>query len=145
MAVATQCFKQRVLDFKTHIFCERSFPPPREIGISLLTKIIPMMDYKNDFAFAWHWKANDVCLYSKAEYEKETEYYITTHKMKRNKGDTVYHYDFIANGKKRRCILMTEIWYVPDEDHNISPIAYLFGQFMGCGLHITKCSFSDVA
>lgn len=140
----TQCFKQKVLDFKMKIFSEEAMPSPRAIGVYLLTKVIPSMDERKEDSFAWHFAGKDVCLYTKAEYDAEINNYINTHKMKCSKGNVVWHYDYtLAGGKKRRCVMTTEIWFKPDADHSISPIALLCGQFMGNGLHITRCVFQD--
>ena len=116
------------------------------LGITILAKLIPEMDKNNEVAFAYHYAMKDLCAYSAADYNSETSNYKKTHKMKCDKGDTVWFYEFKnKDGKKRRCILETEIWYKPNAEHSVSPIAILFSQFFANGLHITKCRFEDAA
>lgn len=114
------------------------------LAITILAKLIPEMDKRNEVAFAFHYAMRDLAAYSAADYAAETNNYKKTHKMKKDDGDTTWVYEFKnKDGKKRRCILTTEIWYKPGAEHSVSPIAYLFGQFFANGLHITKCRFED--
>ena len=138
-------FKKRVLsdNFPT-IYTNTKMPDPKHLGVYLMTKVIPVMDERNEYAFGWFWAREDVGVYSKEEYTTETNMYKTTHKMKCAPGDTTWYYDYKVGDKKRRCIMTTEIWYKPRANHNVSPIAILFAQFMGAGLHIVKCKFEDV-
>lgn len=135
--------KQHVLNYKTKVFMSNQVADPKHLGIHLLAKAIPSMDNGKEVAFAWHWAMKDVTIYTKQEYETETSMYKNTHKMKKTNGDTTWFYDFKKDGKMRRCIMTTEIWYKPNTEHNVSPIAILMGQFMANGFHITKCVFQD--
>ena len=135
--------KEQVLNFKTkiHGYCPAD---PRHLGVYLLTKVIPMMDGTGDVAFAWAWAKNDVGVYNQSEYDGETKMYRKQHKMKKTDGDTTWFYEFKnKDGKKRRALITTEIWFKEDADHNTSPIAILLGQFFGAGLHISKVKFED--
>ena len=142
-SVAPSSFKDAVLNFKTRIFTNAPLPDPRHLGVYLLTKVIPQMDANGEHSFAWIWAAKDVGVYNQQEYETETEMYRKKHKMRKADGDTTWFYDYTLKGKKRRCVMTTEIWYKEGKEHNVSPIAYLFGQFMANGFHITKCRFED--
>lgn len=135
--------KKQVVEFKTMIYgnCPAD---PRLLGIHLLTKVIPAMDGTGDVAFAWGWAKNDVVVYNQSEYDTETGMYAKKHKMKKDDGDTEWHYEFKKGDKKRRAVITTEIWYKPNGNHNTSPIAILLGQFFGAGLHIAKVRFEDV-
>jgi hypothetical protein len=101
------------------------------------------MEEDNDVAFAWHWRANDACVYSAEELALEIDNY-KSRGLKCSKGDSTWFYDWTIKGKKHRCLMTTEIWYKEDEDHRTSPFAYLFNQFMGAGLHITRVRFVDL-
>ena len=136
-------FKTAVMDFNTSIYSQRELPDPKHLGMSLLTKVIPQMEAQGDVAFAWGWKPKDVLLYNKQEYETETNRYKDHFKMKCDNGDKVWFYDYTYKDKKRRAILTTEIWYDPKGQHSVSPIAFLFRQFLAAGLHITKVRFED--
>jgi hypothetical protein len=139
-------FKKAVVDYKMRVFASGGAGlDPRSIGIFILTKVIPMMDAQNDIAFFWHWARSDVGVYNQKEYDEETGRYKKQHKMVKDDGDATWFYDFKnKDGKMRRCIITTEIWYKKGADHNVSPIAYLFGQMFGNGFHIAKCRFEDV-
>lgn len=141
-------FKKHIVDYKQPRFfvADASQLPPdlRHMGIFLLTKVIPQMDAEGDMAFYWAWAAKDIGVYNQSEYDEETRRYKKEHKMKMSKGDTTYFYEFKnKDGKMRRCILTTEIWFKEDEHHRLSPVAMLMGQMFGNGLHITKCRFED--
>jgi hypothetical protein len=136
-------FKDAVMGFSTRIFSQGDLPDPKQLGIRLLTKCIPQMEAGGDVAFAWGWRVNDVVLYNQREYATETNMYKDRFKMKCCLGDTTWFYDYTSKGKKRRAILTTEIWYKPDAEHNTSPIAFLFRQYLSAGLHITKVRFED--
>ncbi len=125
------------------VFTSKPMPDPKTLGVILLSRLIPAMEDMGEFAFAWHWAANDIVSYTKSDYDNETGSYKNVHKMECSKGETVWHYDYTFKGKKRRCILETEIWFKPGKEHNVSPMAMLFCQFMGNGLHITKCRWED--
>ena len=129
---------------QTRIFANGPMPDLKKLAVMILAKAIPNMEEHGDVAFAWLWARNDLGVYNQKEYETETSMYAKQHKMKKCDGDTVYHYDFTKDGKKRRCILTTEIWYKPRANHQLSPVAMLFGQYMSNGLHITKCRFENV-
>jgi len=101
------------------------------------------MDINNEVAFAWLWARKDVVVYNQKEYDDETTMYRLKHNMVKADGDTTWFYEFKKDGKKRKTILTTEIWYKKDTDHATSPIALLFGQFFSAGLHITKVKFED--
>jgi hypothetical protein len=135
-------FKQSVMTFQMKIHSPTPLPDPKNLGIYMMTKIIPHMEGAKDVAFAWHWKANDVVVYDQSEYDTETTSYRKKG-LKADKGDTPYFYDYTFKGKKRRCILTSEIWYKDDEDFRTSPFAFLFGQFFGSGLHITRVRFEN--
>tara|TARA_R110000868_G_C10861391_1_gene761546 strand:- start:1034 stop:1486 length:453 start_codon:yes stop_codon:yes gene_type:complete len=137
-----QNFKEAVMTFSTRIYSQGDLPNPQKLGIALLAKVIPAMEANGDVAFAWGWGPKDVLLYNQQEYETETATYVSLHKMKCDKGDTTWFHDYTSKGKKRRAILTTEIWYTKGQ-HSVSPIAYLFRQFMAAGLHITKVRFED--
>ena len=141
MPSKTGDLKERVINFQTK--CYGAVADPRSVGIHLLTKVIPYMDGNGDMAFAWAWAKHDVCMYNQAEYDEETTTYRKKHKMKKHDGDTTWFYEFKKDGKKRKAIMTTEIWFKEDGHHNTSPIALLFGQFLGAGLHITKVKFED--
>jgi hypothetical protein len=154
MANTTTTTKAR--DFKKHAL-ESEFPkffiagaeemPPdlRRMGVFIMTRVIPSMDALGDVAFAWHFAGKDISVYNQNEYTMETTNYRRKFNMVVNKGDTTWFFDFKnKDGKQRRCIMTTEIWFKKDEDFATSPIALLFGQMFGAGLHITKCRFEDV-
>ena len=135
--------KEQVINYKTKIFgaCPAD---PRSVGVYLLTKVIPAMDGNGDVAFAWAWAKNDVCVYNQAEYDGETTMYRTKQKMVKTDGDTTWFYEFKnKDGKKRKALITTEIWFKKNGNHNTSPIALLLGQFFGAGLHIAKVKFED--
>ena len=128
--------KEQVINFKTK--CFGAVTDPRSLGVYLLAKVIPAMDGNGDIAFAWFWAKKDVCVYNQEEYDGETKMYRTKHKMKKTDGDTTWFYEFKKDGKMRKAIITTEIWYKENTQHNISPIALLMSQFFGAGLHISK-------
>jgi len=137
-------FKQHVMKLSPpRIFSEYPMPDIKHLGIHLLAKVIPKMDDQGDVAFAWLWRLNDVGLYNQKEYETETTMYQKEHKLKKDEGDTTWCYEYKKGDKKRRCVMTTEIWYNPKENHRTSPIALLFNQYLAAGLHITKCRFED--
>jgi hypothetical protein len=137
-------FKQNVMDFKMNIYTNGPFPDPKHLGIHMMTRVIPRMKEEGDVAFAWHWRNNDACVYNAKELAKETAMYKKKG-LKCSKGDSTWFYEWTSrDGKKHRCLMDTEIWYKEDEDFRTSPFAYLFNQFMGAGLHITKCRFEDI-
>jgi hypothetical protein len=137
-------------NLKTHIknlspprlFTSYPLPDIKHLAIHLLG-MIPKMEETGDVALQWLWKPKDIGVYSKAEYEAEAARYRDTHKMKVSVGDTVWHYDYTHKGRKRRCLIRTEIWYKEDEDMMTSPFAIIFGQMMGAGLHFTKMEWVD--
>jgi hypothetical protein len=136
--------KEQVMNFKTR--CYGAEADPRHLGVFLLTKVIPTMDGDGDVAFAWAWAKKDVCVYSQKEYDGETAMYQKKHKMTKTDGDTTWFYEFKnKNGKKRKAVMTTEIWFKEDADFATSPIALLLGQFFGAGLHIVKVKFEDAA
>ena len=144
-SVSTSDLKERILKGKFPlIFSSTPMPDLKSLGVYLLTKVIPGMEGNNEVAFCWHWAMSDVCAYSPSDYSAETDNYKTTHKMKCEVGDTVWHYDYTYKGKKRRCIITSEIWYKPGAKHSVSPIAMIYGQMMGNGLHISKCRWEDI-
>jgi len=144
MTVKQSDLKEHVLNYKTIHYTNQHKIDPRHLGIHILTKPIPAMDVNGDMAFAWLWARNDLGVYNQAEYDGETKMYRTTHKMKKDNGDTEWFYEFKnRDGKKRKATITTEIWYKPGEDHRTSPVATLLGQFMGAGLHIAKVRFED--
>lgn len=135
--------KEQVINFKTQ--CFGAVADPRSLGVYLLAKVIPAMDGNGDVAFAWAWAKKDVCVYNQAEYDGETAMYRNRHKMKKTDGDTTWFYEFKnKDGKMRKALITTEIWFKENENHNTSPIALLLGQFFGAGLHIAKVKFEDV-
>lgn len=138
-------FKKSVMEgsFPT-IHSSKPMPDLRSLGVYLMARVIPKMEELGEMAFAWHWAGNDVCAYTHNDYSTETGSYKKLHKMKCCKGDTVWNYDYTFKGKKRRCIMETEIWYKPDTDHNVSPIAMVFGQFMSPGFHFVKCRWESL-
>ena len=133
--------KEQVLNFKVR--CHGAATDPRHLGIHLLTQVIPCMDRAGDVAFAWYFATNDVVVYNQNEYDKETHHYKNRQKMVKDEGDTTWFYEFNKDGKKRRAVITTEIWYKKNEDHPISPIALLLGQFVAAGIHICKVKFED--
>ena len=133
-------FKQNVMDFKTNIYTNGPIHDPKRLGIHMMTRVIPRMMEDGDVAFAWHWRANDACVYNAKELEMETTNY-KERGLKCDKGNTTWFYDWKSQGKMYRCLMNTEIWYLEDEHHRTSPFAYLFNQFMGAGLHITRVRF----
>jgi hypothetical protein len=143
-------FKKHVLEYESPKFFiagAEDMPPTnlRHMGVFIMTRVIPSMDAHGDVAFAWHFAGKDITVYNQNEYTMETTTYRKKYKMVVNKGDTTWFFDFKnKDGKQRRCIMTTEIWFKKDEDFATSPIALLFGQMFGAGLHITKCRFEDV-
>ena len=140
-------------NFKTHamasqfprIYSSIPMPDPKHLAVHLMARVIPEMDKRGECAFAWHFAGNDVCSYTPQEYESEIARYKDL-KLKCDKGDTKWYYEFKnKEGKMRRCEMETSIWYNPNGNHSVSPTAMVFAQFMGAGIHIVKCSFSDVA
>lgn len=137
-------FKQHILTLEPpRIYSPTPMPDLKHLGIHLLAKVIPTMDTNGDIAFGWLWRMNQVGVYNKNEYETETTMYKDKLKMKKDDGDTIWFYEFKKGDKKRRCVMTTEIWYMKNEQHNTSPIAILFNQYLAAGLHITKCRFED--
>jgi len=136
-------FKEAVMSFNTRIYSQGNLPDPKHLGLCLLTRVIPQMEAGGDVAFAWGWVPKDVVVYNPEEYKTETKMYQDKFKMKCDKGDTTWFYDYTYKDKKRRAILTTEIWYDPKGNHGTSPIAYLFRQYLAAGLHITKVRFED--
>ena len=143
MSVAPSDFKARALGKLPTIYTNGKLPDLKQLAIYLLARVIPEMDRDGDHAFAWLWAKEDICVYNADEYATETGMYKTKHKMKMDKGDTTWFYDYTLKGKKRRCVMTTEIWYKPNASHNLSPIAIIFGQMFANGLHIVKCEFKD--
>jgi hypothetical protein len=137
----TTCFKTSVFSFKTQVFGASA--DPRHLGVFILTRVIPGMDKGGEIAFSWHEPTRDITSYTQETYD-EAILLLKAQGCECVKGESVYHYDFTgAGGKKRRCILTTEIYFIKGKRHRISPVAYLFAQFFGEGIHITKCTFGD--
>lgn len=137
--------KERVLKGSfPRIFSSTPTPDLKSLGVFLLTKVIPQMEDNGEVCFVWNWRCQDVAAYTQADYNTETGNYKTKHKMECVLGDTVWHYDYTFKGKKRRCVITTEIWHKPGSEHSLSPIAMLFGQMFGNGLHFAKCRWEDV-
>jgi hypothetical protein len=135
--------KEQVINFKTK--CFGATADPRSIGVYLLAKVIPAMDVNGDMAFIWAWAKEDIGVYNQAEYDCETAMYRNRHKMKKTDGDTTWFYEFKnKDGKMRKALITTEIWFKENGNHNTSPVALLLGQFFGAGLHIAKVKFEDV-
>ena len=144
VALKMSNLKKQVINFKTK--CFGAVADPRSVGVHLLAKVIPSMDGTDEMAFVWHWSGNDICVYTQAEYNSETRSYRNTHKMKKEDGDTIWFYEFKnREGKMRKALMTTEIWYKEGADHATSPIAMLMGQLLAAGLHIVKVKFEDVA
>lgn len=135
--------KKAFLGDLPRVFVNGDFPDLRRLGVYLLTNVIPKMDEGGDVAFAWLWARKDVGVYNQKEYDTETATYQTKWKMEKTDGDTTWVYEFKKGDKKRRCIVTTEIWFTKKGDHSLSPIAVLFRQMFGNGLHIAKCRFED--
>jgi hypothetical protein len=138
----TSNLKEHVMNYKT--ICFGAAADPRHLGIHILSKTIPKMYETGDMAFAWLWRLSDVGIYNQAEYETEVNTYQKTHKMKKCDGDTTWFYEFKKDGVMRKAVITTEIWFKPGEQHQLSPIAQLLGQFCGHGLHISKVKFETV-
>ena len=137
-------FKKNVMNYKINIYTNVDIPDPKHLGIYMMTKVIPKMEDLGDVAFAWHWASKSPCTYNAQELEMETNNYK---KMgcKCDKGDSTWFYEWKSkDGKKHRCLMNTEIWYLEDKDHETSPFAFLFNQIMGSGLHITRVRFEEV-
>ena len=137
--------KKQVMNFKGIIITpNQKIADPLHLGIHILTKVIPVMDKMNEVAFAWHWRAEDVCVYNQEEYQTETNNYVKNHKMKKVDGDTEWFYVFKnKDGKMRKATITTEIWFNKSKDWKLSPIAVLLAQWFGAGLHICKVKFED--
>lgn len=108
----------------------------RHFGIHLLAKVIPEMYERGEYAFSWIFRMKELCAMTKQEYDDEVKKYVGD-KMKKDNGDATWFYDF----KGVRCVMTTEIWYYKNKDMPTSPVALLFGQLFGEGIHITKCRF----
>ena len=143
MATKTRSdFKKAVLDFQMMCFTADPMPDPKQLGVFLLTRIIPAMDGSDGFYFFWNGK--DIVCQSQEDYDKSIA--LADFKRtfpKKTLGDTEWEYVFTSKGKKRRCVMTTEIHFHPKKRQPLSPTALLFGQMFGNGLHITKCRFED--
>jgi hypothetical protein len=123
----------------------RRLPNPKNLCRYIVFELIQRMERDGDYAFAWFWKQHDMGVYNKREYDTEIERYTTEFNMKLSKGTTTWYVDYYNDsGKRRRCYMDTEIWYEEDKQHNVSPVAFVFSQYMGNGLHITKCRWEDI-
>lgn len=146
VAVEMMDFKKNVLegDFPV-MYVPYRLPEPKHFGLFLMTKVIPTMEEKGEVAFYWHWDCSDVSCATKAAYERETKRYKDELKMKCEQGNSTWFYDYKRkDGKKRRCVIETEIWYIPDANHRLSPCAVVFNQMFGNGYHFAKCRWEDV-
>ncbi len=80
--------------------------------------------------------------YTQRDDDTETGQYRTEHR--RDAGDTTWYHDYEVAGRKRRCVLNTEVWYNPRKPMPASPVAVLFGQFLASGVHIVKCRWESL-
>jgi hypothetical protein len=138
MTTQPRDFKKNVLEYKTRIFTNSDMPEPRHVGVFAMTQVIPKMEKNKEVAFLWN--GSDVLAMEEGHYAQALTMF-KNQKLKKTNGDTTWFYDFKTKEGTRRCVMTTEIWYDDKKEWPLSPFAILFSQFIGNGIHITKCKF----
>ena len=114
----------------------------------ILTRVIPMMDTINDYAFYWNWEKRDLTVMSKSEYKDEIKR-CKSNDLQVYRTTNSWYFDYTLDNKTRRCILKNELWFdenafMNEKPIKPSPLSILLQQHSENGHNILKCSFKDL-
>ena len=107
----------------------------------LIEKLLPEMFSNNESCFLWHFDRKDISCYKEELYNKERDKFIR-HKFKCENLDTLWQVNFeLPNGTKMKAEIKNEVWFKENEEHEISPYAFLFDVPLASGYMYSKVSF----
>jgi hypothetical protein len=137
-------FKSEVLNGKRPVLLSAGgrMPDPREAGVILMTRTLPMMDEKGFVVFAYGQTKETPITLTSEQWEKGKAGGLA--KMRCDEGDTEWFYDFVRkDGTKRRVVMRSVIYYDPDVPMPLSPYAVLFRQYLASGCYFVRCRFEN--
>jgi hypothetical protein len=108
----------------------------------LIEKLLPEMFSGNESCFLWNFHIKAISCYKEEIYTKEKDKFVQ-HKFKHENFDTLWQVNFkLPNGTKMKAEIKNEVWFKENEEHEISPYAFLFDAPLACGYMYSKVSFS---
>lgn len=110
----------------------------------LVETLLPDMVRHNESCFLWHFGRKDISCYKEEIYIKERDRFIKDN-FKCDNFDTLWEVNFeMPDGKKMKAEISSEVWYKEDEEHEISPFAFVFDAPFASGYMYSKVNFSKV-
>ena len=107
----------------------------------LVENLLPDMVSHNESCFFWHFDLKDISSSKEELYTKERDKFIED-KFKCENFDTLWQVNFkLPDGTKMIAEIGSEVWFKENEEHQISPLAFLFDAPLASGYMYSKVSF----
>lgn len=108
----------------------------------LVEDLLPDMFWRDESCFLWHFDREDISCYKEELYNEERDRFIED-KFKCENFDTLWQVNFkLPDGTKMIAEIGSEVWFKENEEHQISPLAFLFDAPLAQGYMYSKVSFS---
>ena len=108
----------------------------------LIADILPNMVNNNESCFFWHYTAKNVMCMSEEKYHKERERFENVEKFKCENFNTVWTVKFqMPNGTNMIAEISNEVWFNDEENHPISPFAFVFDAPFADGYMLSLVKF----
>lgn len=108
----------------------------------LVESLLPDMFWRDESCFFWHFNLKDISSSKEELYTEERDKFIKD-KFKCDNFDTLWKVNFeLPNGTKMEAEIKNEVWFKENEEHQISPFAFVFDAPLASGYMYSKVSFS---
>ena len=108
----------------------------------LVESLLPEMFWREESCFFWHFNLKDISSSKEELYTEERNRFIKD-KFKCDNFDTLWKVNFeMPNGTKMEAKIKNEVWFRENEEHQISPFAFVFDAPLASGYMYSKVSFS---
>jgi hypothetical protein len=108
----------------------------------LVETLLPDMVRHNESYFFWNFNFKDISCLKEELYTKEKDSLIKDN-FKCDNFDTLWKVNFsMPDGTKMKAEISSEVWYKEEEEHQISPFAFVFDAPFAAGYMYSKVSFS---
>lgn len=108
----------------------------------LIADLLPNMVINNESCFFWHFTLKDISCLTEEVYQNERKRF-SKQKLKCENFDTTWTVKFqMEDGSKMIAEISNEVWFNEDENHPISPFAFVFDSPFAEGYMLSKVKFS---
>jgi hypothetical protein len=142
MLMETKVFNERMKSVYPMVIVNgRKIDVPK-LAHYLVESLLPDMVRHNESCFFWHFNLKDISSSKEELYTEERDKFIKDN-FKCENFDTLWKVNFeMPNGTKMEAEIKNEVWFKENEEHQISPFAFVFDAPLASGYMYSKVSFS---